>query len=236
MNNNYICVFDMETDDVNPQLCQPTQLAALMVHPYTLNVIEGSEFNSMMRPIDIDNDNYYLEHQKTLEWHGKNQHKTGQQVFEDWKAAPPQKQVWQTFTDYLEKYNSSQSRKTIYSSPLACGYNILGFDCIIIDRLSKLYGNIGKDGRNNLFFGRDKIDIMLYCFMWFENRKEPASYSMDVLREFFGMETEGGHDALKDVRDTAEIFIRFQRLCRKTGEKVKFKDSFKPAKIEVPNE
>ena len=231
-------MFDFESDSPNPFDCQPTQLACIMVHPYTLNIIEGSEFNSMMRPIDIDDETYYLEHQKTIEWHAKNQHKTGQQVFADWKAAPPQKQVWQTFTEYLEKYNSSQSRKTIYSSPLMCGYNILGFDCIIIDRLAKLHGNIGKDGRNNLFFSRDKIDIMLYCFIFFEGLREPSGYSMDVLREFLGINPEGGHDALKDVKDTAEIFIRFQKLARRISAKTKFRNSFKipeeTEKIEIP--
>lgn len=227
MNSNNICVFDFESDSPNPQDCQPVQLGALMVHPYTLTVIENSEFNSMMRPADIDNENYYVEHQKTIEWHAKNQKKTAEEVFNEWKAAPPQKIVWQSFTEYLEKYNSSQSRKTIYTSPLACGYNILGFDCLIIDRLAKLYGNIGKDGRNNLFFGRDKIDIMLYCFIFFEGMRDPSGYSMDVLREFLGINPEGGHDALKDVKDTAEIFIRFQKLARRISAKTKFRNSFK---------
>jgi hypothetical protein len=44
---------------------------------------------------------------------------------------------------------------------------------------------------------------------------------------------EGAHDALKDVKDTAEIMIRFLKLHRKLGEKVKFKGSFANAKIQI---
>ncbi len=46
------------------------------------------------------------------------------------------------------------------------------------------------------------------------------------MREYFGLSKEGGHDALKDVKDTAELLIRFMRLHRNTAAKVKFKGSF----------
>jgi DNA polymerase III epsilon subunit-like protein len=59
--------------------------------------------------------------------------------------------------------------------------------------------------------------------MWFESLDEPKAYNMDELRRFFGIELEGGHDALKDVRDTADLIVRFMKLTRKYACKVNFK-------------
>ena len=64
------------------------------------------------------------------------------------------------------------------------------------------------------------------CFFWFESLPEPTSYSMDSLREFFGMSKANAHDALGDCKDTAMLLIRFLRLIRSISEKVKFKGSF----------
>ena len=50
---------------------------------------------------------------------------------------------------------------------------------------------------------------------------------MDTLREYFGIDSSNSHDALKDVKDTAEILIRFLKLHRKLFAKIQFKDSFK---------
>jgi hypothetical protein len=50
---------------------------------------------------------------------------------------------------------------------------------------------------------------------------------MDNLRDYLGISKDGAHDALKDVKDSAEILIRFLKLYRNMANKVKFKDSFK---------
>lgn len=226
INNHYICVLDTETDSVNPNTCQPVQLAAIMLHPRTLNIIEGSEFNSLMRPTTIDEDDYYGNVKSTIEWHAKNSNITASQVYASWQEAPQQKVVWANFVAYLDRYHSRQKDKNIFTAPLMAGYNIIDFDRIIINRLSEKYGNIGKDGKTNLFFSRDKIDVMDFCFMWFESLPEPLAYSVDALREHFGISSEGSHEAMKDVRDTAEILIKFMKLHRSVCEKVQFKDSF----------
>jgi DNA polymerase III epsilon subunit-like protein len=53
-----------------------------------------------------------------------------------------------------------------------------------------------------------------------------SSYSLDNVRKYFGISGEGAHDALKDVKDCAEILIRFMKLHRNLSSKVKFKNSF----------
>ena len=46
------------------------------------------------------------------------------------------------------------------------------------------------------------------------------------MREHLGISKDGDHDSLKDVKDCAAILIRFLRLHRKLGSKIKFKGSF----------
>ena len=66
---------------------------------------------------------------------------------------------------------------------------------------------------------------MNVIFYWFEGNNELKSYSLDTVRDYFGISKEGGHDAMKDVKDTANILIRFMKLHRNTSSKVKFKGS-----------
>ena len=67
---------------------------------------------------------------------------------------------------------------------------------------------------------------MNVVFYWFEGNNELKNYTLDSLREYFGISKDGAHDALKDVKDTAEIAIRFLRLHRNLSQKIKFKGSF----------
>jgi DNA polymerase III epsilon subunit-like protein len=67
---------------------------------------------------------------------------------------------------------------------------------------------------------------MNLVFYWFENNNDVKSLSLDNLRDYFGISKEGAHDALKDVKDCAQILIRFMKLHRKLGSKIKFKGAF----------
>ena len=115
----------------------------------------------------------------------------------------------------------------MFTAPIAAGYNINRFDLKITDRLSAQYGNIDKkENKSNIFYPRDMLDLMHMIFYWFEGNSELKNYTLDHLREYFGIDKTGAHDALKDVKDTAEIMIRFLRLHRNLSAKIKFRDSF----------
>ena len=45
-----ICVFDMETDGINPYQCSPVQIAAIIVDPIKLEIVKDSEFNINLKP------------------------------------------------------------------------------------------------------------------------------------------------------------------------------------------
>lgn len=217
MKNRPICVFDFETDGVNPLTCNPVQLAALMIDGKKLNIIEGSEFCIDMQPPDINNESYLTnEIQGTINWHAKNYNTTAEAIIEKWKGAVDQRAAWEMFLNYFNKYNP---KGTVYSAPMLGGMNIIDFDIPIFKRLMETYGT--KD----FFWKRDKADLLHLCYYWFESLDEPKAYNLDTLREYFGIEKDGGHDALKDVRDTADLLIRFLKLHRKCTTKVKFKNA-----------
>ena len=69
--------------------------------------------------------------------------------------------------------------------------------------------------------------MMNLVFYWFNHSNDLKSYTLDSLRDYMGISKEGAHDAIKDVKDTAEIMIRFLKLHRNLAEKIKFKGSFK---------
>jgi DNA polymerase III epsilon subunit-like protein len=221
MNYNKICVFDFETDGTNVDTLNPVQLAAVIVDPRKLELVKGGEFNSFIKPETFDEPDYYDKNRSTIEWHANIRDCSVKDIMTLWENSPSQKSVWANFISFLDKFHMTGKRKSKFTAPIACGYNILGFDMPIIKRLSKKHSK-GKE----VFHPRDKIDLMHWMFPWFENSDEVSSFSMDNMRQYFGMSKAGAHDALKDVCDTAELFCRFQNLHRRTAKKVRFRGAF----------
>lgn len=226
VNYNKICVFDFETDGSDPLTCSPVQIAAIMIDPLSLEIIDGSEFNTHFKPEVLENDNNYKYKTDILEFHAKVKGCSSEQVLAEWYKYPDQKHSWNMFINYLEKYHSRSSKKSQFSAPIAAGYNINRFDLHIIERLCQKYGNLNKEKRSGIFYPRDVVDGMNLMFYWFENNNDLKSYTLDSVRDYFGISKTGAHDALKDVKDTADIIVRFLKLHRNLGQKVKFKDSF----------
>lgn len=222
-----ICVFDMETDGSNPDVCSPVQIAAIMVDPNRLEIIKDSEFNISLKPSSLeDNPEYAYADSDVLDFHAKVQGKNKNDILKAWLGFPKQDIGWKNFVSYLEMYHTRSERKSCFTAPIACGYNINRFDLRIVERLSIKYKNLNKEGKSSLFYPRDVVDVMNLIFYWFEGNNELKNYTMDHLREYFGMSKDGAHDALKDVKDTAELLIRFLKLHRNLSKKIKFRDSF----------
>jgi DNA polymerase III epsilon subunit-like protein len=223
-----ICVFDLETDGVNPDLCSPVQIAAVMVDPLKLEIVKDSEFNITVKPSALEEKpEYSYSDSDVLDFHAKVKGSTKDQILESWKAYQKQEHGWNMFISYLEMYHiRSSGKKSCFTAPIAAGYNINRFDLRIIERLSQKYNNLNKEGRSSLFYPRDVIDIMNLVFYWFEGNSELKNYTLDNLRDYLGIDKEGAHDALKDVQDTANILIRFLKLHRSLSNKIKFKSSF----------
>jgi DNA polymerase III epsilon subunit-like protein len=231
-NSQKICVFDFETDGINPDVCSPVQIAALIIDPFRLEIVKDSEFNINMRPELLEKDSEYAYGDSdVLDFHSKVRGCSKQEILDQWKGYQKQDQGWKMFVSYLEMYHMRSDRKSCFSAPIAAGYNINRYDMRIIERLSTKYNNLNKEKRSSLFYPRDVIDLMNMIFYWFEGNNELKNYTLDNLRDYMGISKEGAHDALKDVRDTAEILIRFMKLHRNIASKVKFKGSFNKSNV-----
>lgn len=222
-----ICVFDLETDGISPDKCSPVQIAAVMVDPKKLEIIPDSEFNINLKPEALqEKADYDYSDSDVLDFHAKVRGSSKEDILKQWKEYQKQEQGWKLFVSYLELYHTRSEKKSCFSAPIAAGYNINRFDLRITERLSVKYNNLNKEGKSSLFYPRDVIDLMNMMFYWFEGTNELKNYTLDHVREYLGISTAGSHDALKDVKDTADILIRFMRLHRNLANKVKFKGSF----------
>ena len=222
-----ICVFDMETDGSDPNFCSPVQISAVMVDPVKLEVVSGSEFNIFCKPEVMEETADYKYETDILSFHAKVRGCSEDDIYKQWQEYPSQEVAWKSFVSYLEKYHCfGGKKKSMFSAPIAAGYNIHRFDLKIVNRLCLKYKNYEpKEKNSNIFHPRDVLDIMNLVFYWFESTSL-KSYSLDSIREYMGLSKEGAHDALKDVQDCAKILIRFLKLHRNLSQKVKFKDSF----------
>jgi DNA polymerase III epsilon subunit-like protein len=222
-----ICVFDFETDGSDPESCSPVQLSAVMVDPIKLDIIKDSEFNVFCKPeVMAENADYRYE-TDIIDFHARVKGCSQEEIYKTWRQYPSQEIAWNSFVSYLDKYHcSNRKKKSMFSAPIAAGYNINRFDLKIINRLSIKYKNIEpKEKTPSLFYPRDVVDIMNLVFYWFES-SDLKSYSLDTIRDYLGISKDGAHDAVKDVKDCAEILIRFLKLHRRLFSKVNFKGSF----------
>lgn len=221
MNYSKIAVYDYETDGINPDECNPVQLAAVILDPRTLEVVPGAEFNSMMRPPSFDDPDYFEKHKATIEWHATKRQCSVADILAKWDAAPSQKSAWEQYTGFMSRYNKNPAKPSEFGAPIAAGFNIIGFDNIICNRLKVSYKT--KFLYNKVY----KMDLMDMLYGWFENSPEVEKIGLDYLREYFGMPLDGGHEALQDVKDTAEILVRLLRLQRNVVQRVQWKGAFK---------
>lgn len=221
-NSKDFVVFDFETSGRNPYKCQLTQIAAVVIHGRKLEVQPGGYFNSEVKPIFDDEKAIAAGFDPVEEEALRVTRKTREQL----EKAPGPKVVWQKFTEFVNKYNW---KGTSYFAPIAAGYNINGFDMPIVQRMCELYGPLDSRGRQGLFNPIFTIDMMQHIYCWFENNHDVKSYGMDYLREYFGMSQaskDNAHDALQDVKDTANIMIKFLKLQRNLLKNIKFENAF----------
>jgi len=223
--NRDIIVFDFETGGRNPLRCQPTQIAAIALDGRNFRL--KGEFNSMMRPI-IDDDEAIAAGVDPIE---EGALKVTGQTRSKLARAPLPKGVWKKFCNFVNKYNW---KGTPYFAPIPAGFNILGYDMHIVNRLCKEYGPWDdKRQSQKLFHQIYKIDVMDDVWLWTEGDPNVKSISMDALRERMGLSKENAHDALQDVKDTANIFIKLQKSRRAVYRNMKFDKAFADGELYV---
>jgi DNA polymerase III epsilon subunit-like protein len=216
-NRDYI-IFDFETGSRNPHKTQPTQIAAIALDGRSLT-LKGT-FNSEIKPI-LDDDKAIAAgfdpiQDEALRITGKTKEKL--------ELAPSLKSVWNKFTKFVDQYNWKGEP---FFAPIPVGFNIIGFDMHIINRLCKEFGPWDTEREQQKLFSKVyKIDIMDNVFAWTESDPSIKSISMDSLRERMGLSKENAHDALQDVKDSANIFIKLLKTHRSVYQNITFDKAF----------
>ena len=218
MNNRWIIVFDFETDGTDPNTCNPVELAAVPIEPRTLEIKASKAFSAVIKPPGFNKDEYFTEErQKTIEWHAKQRGVTSADIIKSWKKGKSEKIVWKNFCEYCKKFNIEKSYGNWYTEPVAAGYNIIGVDLPICQRLSEKH----KTGMR--FAKVKKMDLMDLMFYWFENLNQPKNMRLDTMRDFFGLQAAQAHEAYSDTIDTAKLLTQFLKFHRRQSNVEKFK-------------
>lgn len=206
--------FDFETGSADPKTTQIIQIAAVGINTRRLTITDS--FESLICPEDMDaiEDGALAVNKKTRE---------------ELATAPHPEVVWKQFANFVNKFNY---KKTPYTAPIPCGYNIRGFDMPIVERYCQMYGPIdAKKGCQGLFNSFLMWDVMDDIYRWTENTKDIPNMKLDTVREYMGISTANSHDALVDVKHTAAIAIRYMGLYRKLYAKIPFKGAFSGQEI-----
>jgi DNA polymerase III epsilon subunit-like protein len=215
-----IIVFDFETTGQNPYKCQPTQIAAVAIHARKLELQPNGVFESKIRCI-VDDEKaveagFDPIEEKALEVTRKTR--------EEISKGPKPKTVWNKFDKFVGKFNW---KGTSWTAPIASGFNINGYDMPIVNRMCKEYGPWNeKKNQQTLFNPIFTMDLMQHIYCWFENNTDCKGYSMDYMRDYFGLPKDNAHDALQDVKDTANILIKFLKMQRNMSKKITFEKAF----------
>ena len=218
MNKRWIIVFDWETDGKDPLTCNPVELAAIPIDPRTLEIKVDKAFNTVIKPPGFTKEEYFTDdRQKTIEWHAKQRDVNSEDIIAMWKKGKSQKIAWKNFCEYCKKFNIEKSYGNWYTEPVAAGYNIVGFDLPICQRMADKH----KTGMP--FSKTSKMDVMDLLFYWFENLDEPKNMRLDTMREFFSIQTAQAHEAYSDTLDTAKLLVQFLQFHRRQAKVSKFK-------------
>jgi|JI10StandDraft_1071094.scaffolds.fasta_scaffold10620_16 DNA polymerase III epsilon subunit-like protein len=196
-----IIVYDLETTGKDPNKVYPIQFAAIPIDGTSLKIKEDDVFNQMCKPPDFeDMANYKGDSEKEGLWkfHAEHRGVSIAQVIELVGASPPMNIVFSQFREYVKRFKNKKD-------PELGGFNICNYDNVIINRLLK-EEKLAKGTWSPIFFH----DVMQDCKSWLRSA-DMRSMSLDSLREHFGL-TKGGHEALKDCKDTAQLLARFLKF------------------------
>ena len=200
MNKNNFCVLDFETGASNPHTAEITQIAAVILNHKSLKIIDT--FEAKLKPENMD----ALE-DGALQVTGL----TREQIAD----FPDTSIIFPTFANWLLKHG----KNNVYNAPIPMGYNILGYDMIILNRYCKKY-KIGWDEKRQsqkLLSQVYSFDLLHHMWFWMENNQDIEKLKLTTILEYMGAEAEkiaGAHDALQDVKNTAEIIIRLFNMQR----------------------
>jgi len=202
MDYRHLVCFDFETTGSNPRSCEICQIGAVVINRNSLKIMDSFVSDCKVEDMDAVEDGAL-----------KVNHFTRERI----AAAPDIKVVWPTFAAFVDKYNTKKD-KSSFGLPIACGYNIDGFDMPITQRYCDKYGPWDKKRNEQRMFNPIfSFDVQKQMWFWMHNNPDLNSLKLTGLLEYMGIpkeEIENAHDALWDATKTAEVAIRLLNVAR----------------------
>jgi hypothetical protein len=93
------------------------------------------------------------------------------------------------------------------------------------------YGQVDKNGEQNLYHRVDKYDMIDDIRKWLVRTGKIERAKFDIVREYMGMEPDAAHNALSDAKDAAKLFIRFTKLYRELSNRIPFQGAFADGRV-----
>lgn len=214
INTRTYIFYDFETGSKNGPTTQPLELAAVAICPRKLEVIEESLFHSFIKPWPEE-----VRIAKELDSIEDEALKVNNITLDMLEDSPTEDVVWGNFVEWTYQYNF---KKSSWDAPIQAHFNGTNFDVKIVDRLCKMYGPWDKKrGQQKVFNPIESVDLARITYLFNENN-EVEGNSMNAVREWLGLSTEGSHRASTDVLDGARILCRFMKLIRTWAKKTAF--------------
>lgn len=183
--SGYIVFFDFETGGIEP-IKPEIQLAAIAVNDQFVEV-DSFESKIAFNVLDADPEALKMNHYNT----------------EAWVNAPTADSVSVKFAKFAERYKSVEmvSKRTgrPYNVARLAGHNAATFDA---PRLRKMFDRSGQFAPFHPI-PLDTLQLALWKLQFIG--KKPANFQLSTLCEYFGINTDGAHDALTDVRLSAAL-------------------------------
>jgi len=218
---------DLETSGLNTQSCQITQICAIILNPRTLRIEPNGIFNSEVQPIFDDEKaiaaGWGPVEQKALDVTRKTK--------EGLMQAPPFKIVWEKYLQFHKKFNPTRSA---YKAPIPVGYNIINFDLPIMERLCQKYGPTYKE-RGSLLNPLHRYDVFDMFFGYTESDPKIQNTKLKNAADWMGIAVDENslHDALTDVKVTANIFVKLMHLQREVAKQTDFTRAYKDKELMI---
>lgn len=213
--NNTVCIYDLETSGIDPYSCEPLEIAAIMVDIQTWTPKENGQFGPILvKPSSWDNVS-----QKALDVNQL----TKEEIMD---SGLEQNIAIKQFVDFCRSFAKTSSK---WDAPYSGGYNVRGYDNIIMNRMCQEHKYVDKDNSQLLFHPSVCFDLMDLMRFWFFNIDDgPSGYSLTAVCEFFGVKTDNAHEAMADVKMVVTLLKRMMDFHKKLNAKYvdKFKGSF----------
>lgn len=210
IDKRHFVVFDLETTGLDPtQKAEIVQIAATTINFNTLEPNNNGEFQIILKPQFPEAAS--PEAIKVI----------GEELWEKAKVDGIHPKVGlRKFIDYV---NSANWQNKFYTAPILTGYNSVKFDEPFLIHWLTHY-KLVKD-RNSLPWSNQSKDLMFQMHDLFHLDDLP-NRKLDTHLNLFNLSRSSAtHDALEDVRLTAQLFVRYMKMMRHIRSKLKIEQT-----------